>query len=451
MNISILEPDKAASLRDSDLNLPTLVIVGGGFGGLAAAKALKNNSVRIILIDRSNHNLFQPLLYQVATSVLSPGQIASPIRNLLRGQKNTTVILGDVKGVDRVNRTVTFDTPDRLGVTIGFNYLILATGATQSYFGHPEFEANAPGLKTLADAVRVRDRLLKTFEMAEAQEDPSKHPDLLTIVLIGAGPTGVEMAGAIAILTQKILKSEFRRIDVSQIRIILLDAAQRVLPAFSEKLSNAALVRLNKLGVDVRLGHGVDSIDTDGVMVAGQRIRSHTVIWTAGVAASPAGRWLNAETDRAGRVRILSNLTVPGCPDIFVIGDTASLDQAGKPLPGVAQVALQQGKFAAECIGARISGEAIPTEFHYRDKGSIAVVGKGFAILQSGGVSISGFVAWLIWAGIHLQFLAQASLRISVFLQWVWTYVTGQRGSRIIISPFEVASSAKPITRTANP
>jgi NADH dehydrogenase len=451
MNISILEPDKAASLCDSDLNLPTLVIVGGGFGGLAAAKALKHNPVRIILIDRANHNLFQPLLYQVATSVLSPGQIASPIRNLLRGQKNATVILGDVKGVDRVNRSVTFDTPDRLGITIGFNYLILATGATQSYFGHPEFEANAPGLKTLADAIRVRDRLLKTFEVAEAQEDPSKHPDLLTIVLIGAGPTGVEMAGAIAILTQKILKSEFQRIDVGQIRIVLLDAAARVLPTFSEKLSNAALIRLNRLGVDVRLGHGVESIDAEGVIVAGERIRSRTVIWTAGVAASPAGKWLNAETDRSGRVRILPNLTVPGSPDIFVIGDTASLDQAGKPLPGVAQVALQQGRFAADCICARISGGPIPTEFHYHDKGSLAVVGKGFAILQSGGFGISGFVAWLIWAGIHLQFLAQASLRISVFLQWVWTYVTGQRGSRIIISPFEVASVAKPTTRTAKP
>jgi NADH:ubiquinone reductase (H+-translocating) len=449
MNNPVAKSDQVPSTGNTDSSLPILAIVGGGFGGLAAARRLQAMPIRIILIDRANHNLFQPLLYQVATSVLSPGQIASPIRNLLRHQKNVKVILGEVKGVDRVNRTVTFDTPDRPGVVIGFHYLILATGATQSYFGHPEFELNAPGLKTLADAIRVRDRLLKTFEMAEAEEDPSKHPDLLTIVLIGAGPTGVEMAGAIAILTQKTLKSEFRRIDISDIRIVLLDAAPRVLPNFSEKLSNAALVRLKRLGVDVRLGHGVESIDAEGVIVGGERIRSHTVIWTAGVAASPAGQWLNAETDRSGRVRILPNLTVPGSPDIFVIGDTASLDQEGKPLPGVAQVALQQGRFAADCICARISGGGNPTEFHYHDKGSLAVVGKGFAILQSGGVAISGFVAWLIWAGIHLQFLAQASLRISVFLQWVWTYVTGQRGSRIIIGPFEGPLPAKPAARSA--
>jgi len=436
MNAPAPESEGAASRGPKEGTRPRVVIVGGGFGGLAAAKALRRTHVRVVLVDRANHNLFQPLLYQVATSVLSPGQVASPIRNLLRGQRNATVILGDVKGVDRANRTITFDTPDRAGVAIGYDYLILATGARQSYFGHPEFEANAPGLKTLADAECVRDRLLGAFETAEAEEDPSKHPDLLTFVLIGAGPTGVEMAGAIAILAQKTLNSEFRRIDTGKVRIILLDAAQRVLPTFPEKLSNAALARLQKLGVEVRLGHGAEAVDSDGVMVAGERIRSRTVIWTAGVAASPAGKWLNAETDRAGRVRIMPDLTVPGSPEIFVIGDTSSLDQGGKPLPGVAQVALQQGRFAAGCIGARIMGNGAPRSFHYRDKGSLAVVGKGFAVLQSGGLSFSGFVAWLIWAGIHLQFLAQASLRISVFLQWLWTYATGQRGSRIIIGPF---------------
>jgi NADH dehydrogenase FAD-containing subunit len=323
---------------------------------------------------------------------------------------------------------------------VGYDYLILATGARQSYFGHPEFEANAPGLKTLADAVAVRDRLLKALEMAEAEEDPSQHPELLTFILIGAGPTGVELASAIAILIRTTLKSEFRRIDVGKIRIILIDAALRVLPTFTEKLSQAALVRLEDLGIEVRLGHGAEAIDADGVIVAGEKIRSRTVIWTAGVAASPAGKWLNAETDRSGRVRILQDLTVPGSPEIFVIGDTASLDQAGRPLPGVAQVALQQGRFAADCIGARIKNQTAQRSFSYRDKGNLAVVGKGFAILQSGGINISGYFAWLIWAGIHLQFLGQASLRISVFLQWAWTYVTGQRGSRIIISPFATES-----------
>jgi NADH:ubiquinone reductase (H+-translocating) len=449
MSLPAHNSGNAASRTLTERVPPRVVIVGGGFGGLAAAKGLRKAPVQIILVDRANHNLFQPLLYQVATSVLSAGQIASPIRNLLGRQKNATVILGEVKRVDRSNRTVTFDTPDRTAVAIGYDYLILATGARQSYFDHPEFEANAPGLKTLADAVLVRDRLLRAFETAEAEEDPSKHPELLTFILIGAGPTGVEMASAIAVLIQRTLKSEFRRIDISQTRIILVDVASRVLPTFSEKLSNAALARLQKLGVEVRLGYSAEAIDADGVMVAGERIRSRTVIWTAGVAASPAGRWLKAETDRSGRVRILPDLTVPGSPEIFVIGDTASLDQEGKPLPGVAQVALQQGRFAAGCIGTRVMGRAVSQDFHYRDKGSLAVVGKGFAVLQSGRVSISGYVAWLIWAAIHLQFLAQASLRISVFVQWVWTYVTGQRGSRIIVGPFEGASQAQPMTRNA--
>jgi NADH dehydrogenase len=451
MNSPALNAGNGAPRSITAKILPRVVIVGGGFGGIAAAKALHNSPVEIVLVDRANHNLFQPLLYQVATSVLSPAQIASPIRNLLGRQRNATVILGEVKGVDRTNRTVTFDTPDRIGVTIDYDFLVLATGSRQSYFGHPEFEANAPGLKTLADAVFVRDRLLRAFEMAEAEEDPSKHPELLTFILIGAGPTGVEMAGAIAFLIQKTLKSEFRRIDISQTRVILLDVASRVLPTFSEKLSEAALARLQKLGVEVKLGYGAQAIDGDGVMVAGERILSRTVIWTAGVAASPAGKWLNAEMDHAGRVRILPDLTVPGGPEIFVVGDTATLEQGGKPLPGVAQVALQQGRFAGGRIRARVMGEVASKGFHYRDKGSLAVVGKGFAVLQTAGVGISGYFAWLIWAGVHLLFLAQPRLRISVFLQWVWTYVTGQRGSRIVVSPFGVASQAQPSVPRTSP
>ena len=411
-----------------------IVIVGAGFGGLAAAKALRNTSAQIILIDRTNHHVFQPLLYQVATSVLSPGQIGSPIRGILRNQKNTTVILGEVTGVDKETKCVFASDADRQDVPITYDYLILATGATHSYFGHNEFEQYAPGLKTLADAVAIRNKVLKAFELAEAEEDPTRHRDLLTFILVGAGPTGVEMAAAIAVLVRSTLKSEFRRIDPASARIVLVDMAPRVLPPFSEDLSKAARQRLEELGVEVRLGHSVDQIDADGIVIAGDRITSKTVIWTAGVAPSLAGKWLKAETDRAGRVRIQNDLTVPGHPEIFVIGDTASLDQSGKPLPGVAQVAIQQGRYAGKLIHNRITGNTAPGPFSYFDKGSMAVVGKGFAVLQTGNVRVSGFGAWLMWAAVHLQFLATSSLRLSVFLQWVWTYLTGQRGSRLIVN-----------------
>ena len=411
-----------------------IVIVGAGFGGLAAAKTLRRAAAQIILIDRVNHHLFQPLLYQVATSVLSPGQIGSPIRGILRNQKNTTVVLGEVTGVNKDQKCVFVSDADREGVPIAYDYLILATGVTHSYFGHNEFEGFAPGLKTLADAVAIRNKILQAFEQAEAEEDPSRHRDLLTFILVGAGPTGVEMAGAIAVLVQSTLKSEFRRIDPTSARIVLVDMAPRVLPPFSEDLSQAAKERLEKLGVEVRLGHSVDQIDEEGIVVAGERIVSKTVIWTAGVSPSPAGKWLAVETDRAGRARVQNDLTVPGHPGIFVIGDTASLDQNGEPLPGVAQVAIQQGRYAGRLIQSRILGNPAPGPFSYFDKGSMAVVGKGFAVLQSGKIHVSGFVAWLAWAAVHLQFLAQSSLRVSVFLQWVWTYLTGQRGSRLIVN-----------------
>ncbi len=416
--------------------IPRVVIVGGGFGGLAAAKALKNTAAQVVLIDRTNHHLFQPLLYQVATSVLTPGQIGSPIRSILRKQQNTTVILGEVTGVDKDKKCVLVSDADRAGVPVGYDFLILATGVTHSYFGHNEFEKFAPGLKSLADAVAVRNKILQAFEQAEAEEDPSRHRNLLTFVLVGAGPTGVEMAGAIAVLVRNTLKSEFRRINPESARIVLLDMAPRVLGAFSEGLSQAAKERLERLGVEVRLGHGADQIDANGVIVAGERIASETVIWTAGVAPSPAGKWLNADTDRAGRVRIQQDLSVPGHPEIFVVGDTASLDQDGKPLPGVAQVAMQQGRYAGNLIHRRVTGKPAPRPFRYFDKGNMAVVGQGFAVLQSGKVHVSGFLAWLAWAGVHLEFLAQSSLRLSVFLQWVWTYVTGQRGSRLIVNHY---------------
>ena len=377
----------------------SIVIVGGGFGGLAAAKALRNTSADIILIDRLNHHLFQPLLYQVATTVLAPGQIGTPIRGILRNQKNVTVILGEVTGVDKDKKCVFVSDADRQDVPAPYDYLVLATGVSHSYFGHNEFKQYAPGLKTLADAEAVRNKILQSFELAEAEEDPSRHRDLLTFILVGAGPTGVEMAGAIAVLVRSTLKSEFRRIDPASARILLVDMAPRVLQSFSEELSKAAKQRLEKLGVEVRLGQSVDKIDADGVVLAGERIASKTVIWTAGVAPSPAGKWLNVESDRAGRVRIQNDLTVPGHPEILVIGDTASLDQEGRPLPGVAQVAIQQGRYAGKLIHSRVTGNTPPGPFSYFDKGSMAVVGKGFAVLQTGKVHVSGFGAWLTWAG----------------------------------------------------
>jgi len=426
---------------------PRIVIVGGGFGGLAAARALRNAPAEVIVIDRTNHHLFQPLLYQVATSVLTPGQIASPIRGILGKQRNTTVILGEVTGVDKDQKYVIVRDADREGVRLPYDYLILATGVTHSYFGHNEFEQFAPGLKSLADAVAIRNKILQAFEQAEAEEDPSRHRELLTFVLVGAGPTGVEMAGAIAIMVRSTLKKEFRRIDPAAARIVLVDMASRVLPPFSEELSSAAKQRLESLGVEIRLGHSVDQIDADGVVVAGERIASKTVIWTAGVSPSPAGKWLGVQTDRAGRVRVEKDLTIPGHPEIFVVGDTASLDQNGKPLPGVAQVAMQQGRYAGKLIQGRLRGRPDQQPFSYFDKGSMAVVGKGFAVLQAGKIQLSGFPAWLAWAAVHLEFLAQSSLRVSVFVQWVWTYVTGQRGSRLIVN-HHGSQEQKPVGKT---
>ncbi len=442
--------------------VPHVVIVGGGFAGLAAAKALKHTPAHITLIDRTNHHLFQPLLYQVATSELTPGQIGSPIRNILRKQSNTTVVVGEVTGVDKDEKRIFGNAFDRSRVSVSYDYLVLATGVTHSYFGHDEFARYAPGLKTLADAVAVRNKILEAFEQAEAEEDPARHRDLLRFVLVGGGPTGVEMAGAIAVLVRNALSSEFRRIDPRSARIFLLDRSPRLLGSFSDRISAAAKKRLESLGVEVRLGQAVDQIDADGVVVGGEKIYSRTVIWTAGVAPSPAGKWLGVATDHAGRVNIQGDLSVPGCPGVFVIGDTATLDQDGRPLPGVAQVAIQQGRYAGKLIHRRITGQSPPAPFRYFDKGNMAVVGKGFAVLESGKIQATGLVAWLAWAQVHLHFLAQSSLRVSVFVQWVWTYLTGQRGSRLIVHHCEanarklsqlssegehVASSAPPAER----
>jgi NADH:ubiquinone reductase (H+-translocating) len=414
---------------------PLVVIVGGGFGGLAAAKGLRRSPVDVLVIDRSNHHVFQPLLYQVATSVLGPGQIASPIRSLLEGQTNTSVMLGEVTNVDPASKQVIVDADEKVGLRISYDYLILATGASHSYFGHDEFAAFAPGLKSLSDAEALRNHILEAFEKAEIEENPDRQQALMTFVMVGAGPTGVEMASAIAILVQTTLRRDFRRIDPKSARIVLADMGDRPLATFSEKLSEAAKHRLKSLNIEVHLGKAVRAIDVEGVVLGNERIRAKTVVWTAGVAPSPAGKWLGVATDRAGRVRIQPDLTVSEHPEVFVIGDTASLDQDGKPLPGVAQVAMQQGRYAAKSISRKEAGQAALRPFRYFDKGNLAVVGKNFAVLQSGKVQVSGFLAWLVWALIHIQFLAESSLRFSVFLQWAWTYLSGKRGSRLIIRP----------------
>ena len=417
---------------------PLVVVVGGGFGGLAAARALRRVPVNVLLIDRSNHHVFQPLLYQVATSVLAPGQIASPLRGLLADQENTSVMLGNVTGVDSAARHVIVDAGDRKGLQVVYDFLVLATGASHSYFGHDEFARFAPGLKSLADAESLRNHILSAFEDAEAEEDPERRKALMTFVLVGAGPTGVEMASAIAVMARTTLRKNFRRIDPTSAHIILVDMGKRPLGTFAESLSQAARLRLSQLGIDLRLEKAVQGIDGEGAVVGDERIPSKTVIWTAGVAPSPAGKWLGCDVDRAGRVRIKQDLTAQDHPEIYVIGDTASLDQDGRPLPGVAQVAMQQGRYAAKSIFRQVTKKEPLPPFRYFDKGNLAVVGKNFAVLQSGRVTMSGFFAWLVWALIHIQFLAESSLRFSVFFQWVWTYLSAKRGDRLIIERREI-------------
>jgi NADH dehydrogenase len=420
-----------ASTALLDAGRPHVVIIGGGFGGLAAAKALRNAPVRVTLIDRRNHHLFQPLLYQVATAQLSPGHIAAPIRGLLQEQENVTVVLGEVSDINAEAQSVTVTLTGGEQRAMEYDYLVVATGAQHSYFGRDDFAQHAPGLKTLSDALSIRHKVLHAFEKAEISDDPAAD-GLLTFVLVGAGPTGVEMAGALASLARKTMKTSFRCIDPSSAKIILIDQANRILGAFGEGLSLQAQKHLEGLGVEVRLGHGIEQIDENGVVVGGERIPSKNVIWTAGVAASPIGKWLKAETDRAGRVRIQKDLTVAGRRNIFVVGDTSSLDQDGRPLPGVVQVAMQQGDYAGKLIVRRVTGKADLPPFRYFDKGNMAVVADSFAVLQSGRIQLSGWLAWLPWAIIHLLYLPLSNLRIAVSLQWFWTILSGTRGSQLI-------------------
>jgi NADH dehydrogenase FAD-containing subunit len=417
----------------SQKTLPKVIIVGGGCGGIAAAKALRKAPVQVILFDKVNHYLFQALLYQVATSLLDAGDIAFPIREVLRKQKNVIVALGEVTGVDKEKRCVYVNSLNR---PISYDYLILATGVEGSYFGHDEWAKCAPGLKTLTDGIALRSKILRAFEMAELQENPIDHPEMVTFVLVGAGPTGCETAGALADMIRLTIKSDFRRFDPNTAKIILIDSASRVLPTFSPELSEKVRIQLEKMGVEVRLGHVVEQVDEKGVVVAGERINSQNVIWAAGVKASPAGKWLGVETDRAGRVKVNPDLTVPGHPEIFVVGDTAlTMGREGKPLPGVAQVAMQGGRYAGRTIARRVAADPALPPFKYFDKGNLATIGWNYAILESGKLRLAGFLAKVIWAFVHVFFLLQAQDRIVVFMKWAYGMITKNRGSRIIEEP----------------
>jgi NADH dehydrogenase len=407
--------------------VPHVVIVGAGFGGLQAAKSLRQAPVQVTVIDRSNHHLFQPLLYQVATADLSPADIAAPIRSILRKQRNTSVILAEVTGVDVQGQRVLMH--ER---SAPYDYLIVATGARHSYFGHDAWEPFAPGIKSIDDAAMLRRKILLAFEAAEIEPDPEKRQALLTFVLVGAGPTGVEMAGAIAELAHKALASDFRQIDPKAAHIVLVEALPRILLAFPESLANKAERALTRLGVEVRKNSPVEAIDREGVVIAGERLRAKTVIWTAGVAASPAGHWLGAEVDRAGRIKVGSDLSLPGHPNVFVIGDTASLSQDGKALPGVAPVAMQEGRYVAQVIVQRVAGHKSIPPFRYHSRGNLATVGRSFAVAEIGPVRLSGFLAWVLWLVVHISYLIGFRNRLLVMLQWAWEYLTRQRSARLI-------------------
>jgi NADH dehydrogenase len=407
--------------------LPHVVIVGAGFGGLVAAKALAGGPFKITLVDRHNYHLFQPLLYQVATAGLSPADIAAPVRAILRGKKNVGVQLAKVLDIDTGSRRVVTDR-----CAIQYDYLILATGARHAYFGHDEWEDVAPGLKRIDDATELRRRILIAFERAETETSPEERRRLLTFVVVGGGATGVEMAGAIAELAKKALAADFRDIDPRDARIVLVEAGPRLLPAFDESLSNYAKRALETLGVDVMLSTAVTDCGSAGVTISDDRIDSRTIIWAAGVRASQAGKWLGAKTDRAGRVMVNSDLSVPGRPNVFVIGDTALvLDRKGAPLPGVATVAKQQGLHVAKLLRRRADGKSLPP-FRYNDPGSMATIGRKRAIAQIKGLKLTGFPAWLLWSLAHIYFLIGFRSRLVVALSWAWNYITFERGTRLI-------------------
>jgi NADH dehydrogenase len=406
-----------------------VVIVGAGFGGLEAAKALKRAPVDLMVIDRCNYHLFQPLLYQVATASLSPAEIAQPIRSILRSQANAHVLLDEVTGVDSARKTVR----TAGGQTVPYDYLLIATGARHSYFGKDQWEAFAPGIKSVDDATRLRAKILLAFERAESEKDKAKREALLTFVIVGGGPTGVEMAGAIAELARRSIIADFRSIMPESSRIILVEAGPRLLPAFPETLSEEAKRSLEAMGVEVRLGEPVTDITADGVMIGATAVPAKTAMWAAGVRASPAGEWLKAPCDRAGRIIVNPDFSVPGHADVFVIGDTAAYGAPnGGILPGVAPVAKQAGAYVGRLIAAKAIGAALPDAFRYADYGNLATIGHSKAVVDFGRVRLKGFIAWVIWSVAHVYFLIGFRNRFFVAVSWAWSYLTYQRGVRLI-------------------
>ncbi len=407
---------------------PRVVIVGGGFGGLQAAKALATEPVEVVLIDRRNHHTFQPLLYQVATAGLSSIDIAEPIRRILRTQRNATVLMGEVAGVDLEQRRIHVDGRD----DIEFDYLIVATGVRDSYFGHGDWEDHAPGLKSLDDALEIRTRLLRAFEEAEFETDAGRRRELLTFVVIGGGPTGAELAGAIAEISRHTLLGEFRRIDPREARVLLVEGTERILPAYRPALSEKARRQLEGLGVEVLTGNLVTAIDATGVVVGDRRIGARTVLWAAGVEASPLGAELGGPVDRMGRVLVRPDLSLPDYSNVFVVGDLAHVEQEGAPVAGVAPAAMQMGKHAARAVADLVAGRT-PSHFRYTDRGTMATLGRSAAIAQIRRVSLSGYPAWLAWLFVHIMFLIGFRNRAVVLFEWTKSYLTYGRSARLIV------------------
>jgi NADH dehydrogenase len=428
---------------------PRVVIAGGGFAGLAAARELRFCDVDVMVIDRRNHHIFQPLLYQVATAVLAPSDVAAPLRQLAQRQRNVSIVLGEVTGIDREKRCVEVASDGMERRLIDYDFLVLALGVSPSYFGHDEFRAHAPCLKTLTDAELVRSRILGAYERAELSNDILERGRSMTFVLVGAGPTGVELAASIAQMARTTLRSNFRHIDPADTRVVLLEGAPRILGSFSESLAAAAQARLGGLGVEVRTHATVTAVDENGVTFGGERIETRTVLWTAGVQAPALTRVLGTEIDKAGRLRVGADLTLAADSAIYAVGDIASVLDRGRPVPGIAQAAIQQGRYAGLSIAARVKSMAPPAPFRYADRGTMAVVGKNFALLQKGDFGTSGFLTWWLWALLHIVYLPQLQNRLRVQAQWLVSYFTGQRGSRLIAEPSPVQAPILPAATTS--
>jgi len=417
-----------------------VVILGAGFGGLEAARALARAPVEVTLLDRHNHHLFQPLLYQVATAALSPGDIAWPIRAIFRRQRNVRVLMAEATGIDRVAKVV----HAAGGLALPYDVLVLATGATHSYFGHDEWAAVAPGLKTIEDATAIRRRLLLAFERAEVNTDSAERRRLLTFVVVGAGPTGVELAGAMVELARATIAGEFRGIDPRMARVVLIEAGPRVLPTFPEDLSAIALRSLERMGVQVLTGTRVTRCDAGGVQCGEERIAASTMVWAAGVVASPSGGWIEAKRDRAGRVRVEPDLSVPGQPEVFAVGDVASVtDPAGRPVPGNAPAAKQMGRYVGKAIAARALGRPAPPPFAYRHHGDLATIGRRSAVVALDGMRLTGLIGWWFWGVAHVWYLIGFRSRVVVSFEWLWSYLTFQRGARLITGDGTDAAGAR--------